>query len=239
MTERDNKPTGSEASSCAAKVQADAGRDIEGEKFRVEQRGVGPWQGPWPTDPRYDPQYLEHGDRRNVLDEYRYWKLSAIIADLDRRRSPLQVAIENLDHDFNIGSIVRSANAFNAAAVHIVGRRRWNKRGAMVTNKYLHVDHYEDAATFAADMDSAGIPLIGIDIIPGSTPLELAELPEKCVLVFGSEAAGLSASMRQHCRSIHHITQFGSTRSINVGAAAAIAMWAWSVRNRPPCGSVS
>lgn len=171
---------------------------------------------------------LAEGDRRNVEDHYRYWRLEAIVADIDQRRRPLHVAIENLDHDFNIGSIVRTANAFAVAAVHIVGRRRWNKRGAMVTDRYQHVFHHEDATAFAAWAETEGVQLIGIDNIAGSTPLEGAVLPECAALVFGSEARGLSEQMIHACQEVHHITQFGSTRSMNVGHAAAIAMWAWS-----------
>lgn len=154
--------------------------------------------------------------------------MEAIVADIDRRRRPLHVAIENLDHDFNIGSIVRTANAFAVQAVHIVGRRRWNKRGAMVTDRYQHVFHHPDADAFAAWADSAGVRLVGIDNIACSTPLEDVTLARDIALIFGSESRGLSPQMVQACASVHHITQFGSTRSMNVGHAAAIAMWAWS-----------
>jgi hypothetical protein len=115
--------------------------------------GVGPWPGgpaEWPSDERLDPELLAHGDRRNVVDRYRYWRMEAIVADLDSRRHAFHVAIENWQHDMNIGSIVRSANAFLAETVHIIGRRRWNRRGAMVTDRYQHVLHHETVADFAA-----------------------------------------------------------------------------------------
>lgn len=194
--------------------------------------GVGPWVGEWPIDDRLDPELLEHGDRRNVVDEYRYWRLEAIVADLDSRRHPFHVAIENLEHDFNIGSIVRTANAFLAAEVHIVGRRRWNRRGAMVTDRYQHVHHHEDAAALAQWARGRTLPLIGIDNLPGAEPLETAVLPEACVLLFGQEGAGLSDGARESVDHVLHIAQFGSTRSINVGAAAAIAMHAWIRQHR-------
>ena len=189
--------------------------------------GVGPWRGPWPTDPRYDPELLRNGDRRNVVDRYRYWTVEAIRADLDLRRSPFHVAIENWTHDLNIGSVVRTANAFNAAAVHVVGRRRWNRRGAMVTDRYLHVVHHQDAAALASWADAEGLPLIGVDNLPGALPLETYSLPRECVLLFGQEGPGLSDAARHACRVVLSIAQFGSTRSINAGAAAAIAMHAW------------
>jgi tRNA G18 (ribose-2'-O)-methylase SpoU len=193
--------------------------------------GVGPWPGPWPDDPRYDPELLEHGDRRNVADPYRYWTVEAIVADLDRRRDPerhLHVAIENWAHDLNIGSVVRTANAFNVAGVHVVGRRRWNRRGAMVTDRYLHVHHRPDAAALAAWAQGEGLPVVGIDNVPGSVPLETYRLPARCVLFFGQESAGLTPEAQDACTAVVHITQHGSTRSLNAGAAAAIAMHAWA-----------
>jgi tRNA G18 (ribose-2'-O)-methylase SpoU len=193
--------------------------------------GVGPWPGDWPDDPRLDPDLLRDGDRRNVVDGYRYWRTEAIVADLDARRHPFHVAIENWEHDFNIGSVVRTANAFNAAAVHIVGRRRWNRRGAMVTDRYLHVVHHADTAALAAWARGEGLPLLGVDNLPGSVPLETAELPRACVLVFGQEGPGLSEAARAAASQVLSIAQFGSTRSINAGAAAAIAMHAWVRRH--------
>lgn len=197
-----------------------------------DEVGVGPWAGPWPEDPRLDPELLAQGDRRNVVDEYRYWRLEAIVADLDERRHPFHVAIENFSHDFNIGSVVRTANAFLAAEVHIVGRRRWNRRGAMVTDRYQHVRHHEDAAALAAWAQAEGLPLLGIDNLPGAVPLETADLPEGCVLLFGQEGEGLSPMARDAVSQVLSIAQFGSTRSINAGAAAAIAMHAWVRQHR-------
>jgi tRNA G18 (ribose-2'-O)-methylase SpoU len=198
--------------------------------------GVGPWQGTWPDDGRYDPDLLRNGDSRNVVDRYRYWRLEAIIADLDTTRHDFHVAVENWAHDFNIGSVIRTANAFNAKAFHIVGKRRWNRRGAMVTDRYQHEQHHPavaDLVAWAATAggDGRGIPLIGIDNLPGSVPLETYDLPRECVLVFGQEGPGLSEEMREACAVVLHIEQFGSTRSINAGAAAAIAMHAWVRRH--------
>ncbi|WP_420113167.1 TrmH family RNA methyltransferase [Pseudactinotalea sp.] len=193
--------------------------------------GVGPHPLPWPEDPRLDPELLEHGDHRNVADEFRYWRLEAIVAELDTRRNPLHVAIENWGRDFNIGSVVRSANAFNVAGVHVIGRRRWNRRGAMVTDRYLTVHHHEDVAAFAAWAAAAGIPVLGIDNVPGSVPLEGRELPRACALLFGEESAGLTPEAQAACEAVLHITQHGSTRSINAGAAAAVAMWAWAIQH--------
>ncbi len=191
--------------------------------------GVGPHPRPWPDDPRLDPQLLAEGDRRNVLDRYRYWTVEAIVADLDTRRAPLHVAIQNWEHDFNIGSIVRTANAFNVAGVHIVGRRRWNRRGAMVTDRYLHVRHHESAEALAGWAASVGVTLVGVDNLPGSVPLEGLRLPQRCCLVFGSEGPGLTDDMVAACEQLASITQYGSTRSLNAGAAAAIAMYHWSL----------
>lgn len=189
--------------------------------------GVGPHPRPWPVGPQYDPELLAAGDRRNVVDGYRYWTIEAIVADLDRSRAPLHVAIQNWEHDFNIGSIVRTANAFNVAGVHILGRRRWNRRGAMVTDRYLHVHHHASVNDFLDWLAEHDVVPVGIDNLPGSVPLETARLPENCCLVFGSEGPGLTDEMVAACSQVVEISQYGSTRSINAGAAAAIAMWAW------------
>ncbi len=189
--------------------------------------GVGPHPQPWPDDPRLDPELLANGDRRNVVDRYRYWRRDAIIADLDTTRHTFHVAIENWEHDFNIGSVVRTANAFQAAEVHIVGKRRWNRRGAMVTDRYQHVRHHDDVDALVRWASDVDLPLVGVDNLPGSVPLESYRLPRACVLVFGQEGPGLSDAARAASVDTVSIAQYGSTRSINAGAAAAIAMHAW------------
>jgi tRNA G18 (ribose-2'-O)-methylase SpoU len=196
--------------------------------------GVGPWAGPWPDDPWYDPELLAAGDRRNVVDRYRYWRREAIVADLDGRRHDFHVAIENWQHDLNIGTVVRNANAFGAREVHIVGRRRWNRRGAMVTDRYQHVRYHpgiEDLLTFTRE---AGLPLVGIDNLPGAVPLESVALPRRCLLLFGQEGPGLSEPARESAELVCSIAQYGSTRSINAGVASGIAMHAWVRRHAGP-----
>ncbi|MGB5533188.1 MAG: TrmH family RNA methyltransferase, partial [Acidimicrobiia bacterium] len=145
--------------------------------------GVGPHPKPWPQDPRLDPGLLAEGDRRNVVDAYRYWSREAIVADLDRRRHGFHVAVENWQHDFNIGTVVRNANAFLAAEIHIIGKRRWNRRGAMVTDRYQHVRHHPTTEAFVAWARDEQLPVIGVDILPDSAPIETTVLPERCVLV--------------------------------------------------------
>ncbi|MFM9876860.1 MAG: TrmH family RNA methyltransferase [Rhodoglobus sp.] len=189
--------------------------------------GVGPWRGEWPDDLRYDRELLAKGDTRNVIDRYRYWSMAAIVADLDTRRHPFHVAIENWQHDMNIGSIVRSANAFAADTVHIIGRRRWNKRGAMVTDRYQHVINHPDVATFVTWTHEHDLPIVAVDNLPGSTPIESTTLPERCVLLFGQEGPGLTAEALAAADLAVEITQYGSTRSINASAAAAIVMHVW------------
>ncbi|HZJ05937.1 MAG TPA: TrmH family RNA methyltransferase [Nocardioidaceae bacterium] len=189
--------------------------------------GVGPWEGQWPEGEEYDERLLADGDRRNVVDRYRYWRMDAIIADLDLRRHDFHIAIENWQHDFNIGTIVRTANAFLAKEIHILGRKRWNRRGAMVTDRYQHVRHHESADALSAYLHDAGVTLLGIDNLPGSQPIETVALPQRCALLFGQEGPGLSDAARQICDGTFSIAQFGSTRSINASAAAAIAMHTW------------
>lgn len=199
--------------------------------------GVGPWSGLWPSglgSERYDAELLAHGDRRNVVDRYRYWRHEAIVADLDTRRHELHVAVENWQHDFNVGSVIRTANAFNVAAFHIVGLRRWNRRGAMVTDRYQHEHHHPTVADLVAwaaaqPGDDAGraLPIIAVENAPEAVPLETYPLPRRCLLLFGQEGPGLTPEALAAADATVDIAQFGSTRSMNAGAAAAIAMHAW------------
>jgi tRNA G18 (ribose-2'-O)-methylase SpoU len=193
--------------------------------------GVGPYPEPWPDDPRLDPGLLAAGDRRNVLDRYRYWRVGAIRADLDRRRHPFHVAVENWRHDPNIGSVVRNANAFLAAAVHVVGERRWNRRGAMMTEVYQHVRHHPDLEALAAFAAGEGLPVLGVDNAPGAVGLWQADLPRCCIFLFGQEGPGLSPRARELAAAVIAIPQYGSTRSINAGAASAVVMAEWCRRH--------
>ncbi|MGD9987687.1 TrmH family RNA methyltransferase [Pseudonocardia sp.] len=191
------------------------------------QVGVGPWDGPLPDDPRLDPDLLAEGDRRNVVDAYRYWRREAVVADLAARAHPFHVAIENFGHDHNIGTVVRTANAFAAAGVHIVGRRRWNRRGAMVTDRYQTVHHHEDAAALRDWAEERGLPIVAVDNTAGAVRLEETTLPRECVLLFGQEGPGLTDVARAASSTLVSIAQFGSTRSVNAGVAAGIVMHAW------------
>ncbi|WP_163512016.1 TrmH family RNA methyltransferase [Fodinicola acaciae] len=189
--------------------------------------GVGPWDGPWPDEPRYDPELLAHGDARNVVDRYRYWRHEAIVADLDLRRHDFHVAIENWQHDLNIGTVIRNANAFLAREVHIVGKRRFNRRGAMVTDRYQHLRFHPTIEEFLTWSAAESLAVVGIDNLPGSVPLETTPLPRRCVFLFGQEGPGLSDSAREQLDLVCSIAQYGSTRSINAGVASGIAMHTW------------
>jgi len=193
--------------------------------------GVGPHKKPWPTDSKYDPELLEHGDRRNVLDKYRYFTVEAIKADLDKTRISLHVAIENWQHDLNIGTIVRAANAFNVETVHIIGKRHWNRRGAMVTDRYMNIVHHNTVDEFSEYIKRDSRHIIAVDIVPDALPLSKTTLPARSVLVFGGEGPGLSDQMQRIADKIVMIEQFGSTRSVNVGVAAGIAMYVWMQQN--------
>jgi HAD superfamily hydrolase (TIGR01509 family) len=199
----------------------------EDERDAAGTVGVGPHPEPWPSDPQFDPVLLAEGDRRNVVDRFRYWSEAAIIAELERTRLPVHVAVENWQHDLNIGTVVRNANAFNVAGVHIVGKRRWNRRGAMATDRYLTVTHHPTVDDFAQWARDAGLPLVGIDNVDGSVALEADPLPVACALVFGQEGPGLSPAMQAACTQVRAITQHGSTRSLNAGVASGIALHWW------------
>jgi tRNA G18 (ribose-2'-O)-methylase SpoU len=226
------RPAGSlPRENAATRRAASTLRGVSDDPARPQAVGVGPWEGPWPDDPRLDPALLREGDRRNVVDRYRYWTVEAIVADLDARRHPFHVAVENWRHDLNIGTVVRNANAFLAAGVHIVGRRRWNKRGAMVTDRYQHVQHHPTIDALVGWARVEGLPLVGVDNLPGSVPLPAADLPRACVLVLGQEGPGLSGAARAALDLVVSIPQFGSTRSINAGVASGVAMYEWCRRH--------
>jgi len=199
----------------------------DAETPELTTHGVGPWNGELPTDPRFDRDLLDNGDTRNVIDEYRYWTMEAIVADLDSKRHAFHVAIENWQHDLNIGSIVRTANAFLANTVHIVGRRRWNKRGAMVTDRYQHVLHHATVEEFLGWARANELTVVGVDNVENSISIDATSLPERCVLLFGQEGPGLSPEAIAASDIVVEIEQFGSTRSLNASAAAAIVMHAW------------
>ncbi|HEY8992789.1 MAG TPA: TrmH family RNA methyltransferase [Candidatus Microsaccharimonas sp.] len=189
--------------------------------------GVGPHPEPWPTDEKYDRMLLKEGDKRNVLNKYHYWTVAAIKSDLDENRIGLEIAIENLQRDYNMGTIVRAANAFNINKVHIIGRKQWNKRGAMVTDLYMNIQYHDDVKSFAEAMKKAGREMIAVDIVKGAKNLSETKFPENAVLVFGAEGPGLSKEMLTTAKETVMIEQFGSTRSVNVGVAAGITMYAW------------
>ncbi|WEV72303.1 TrmH family RNA methyltransferase [Bifidobacterium sp. ESL0790] len=240
------------------------------------QIGVGPWNETHPNDPRpddpkspnFDPRFdselLDNGDRRNVLDKFRYWSVEAIKAELDKQgRHGFDVAVENWTHDFNIGSMVRTANAFAAHKVHIVGPHKWNRKGALMTELYQHVDHHpsiEDLVTsWKAEMkeeiaqaqaaeakaefrfdkahyheaaeDAKNSRIIALDIIPGAVPIETYRFPRRCLMLFGAEGPGLSQRALELADDVVYISQFGSVRSINAGAAAAVSMHCWISQN--------
>ena len=193
--------------------------------------GVGPWVGTWPSESHFDPELLATGDSRNVVDHYRFWTMEAIVADLDTKRHSFHVAIENWQHDLNIGSIVRTANAFLADTVHIVGRRRWNRRGAMVTDRYQHVLHHPTVDDLLLYARERNVPIVAIDNVERSVAVEETVLPRQCILLFGQEGPGLSPEALEAADLVVEITQYGSTRSLNASAAAAIVMHQWVVHH--------
>lgn len=185
---------------------------------------------PWPTGEQYDPELLEKGDSRNVEDKYRYWTVAAIKQDMAMHAHEVEVAIENWQHDFNIGTIVRNANAFNARKVHIIGKRHWNRRGAMVTDAYLTIEHHATVAEFVEATQNG--TRIAIDTHDGAQNLTEVVLPKNAVLVFGGEGPGLSEEMIQACSYMVRIPQWGSTRSVNVGVASGILLYKWAEQHK-------
>ena len=173
----------------------------------------------------------EMEDKRNVIDKFKGRSESEIINELDSEDHGLVIALENTERDFNMGTIVRSANAFGVRQIYVIGRRQWNKRGAMMTDKYLHITYLATTAEFVEKMRNEDREIIAIDNIPGSVNMSQTSLPKCAVLVFGQEGPGISAELAGAADQIVAIEQFGSTRSINVGAAATVAMYCWLQQN--------
>ena len=182
---------------------------------------------------KFDPELTKCGtDNRNVIDKYKFWKLSEIVKDLNKKRNSFSIAIENLGYDFNIGSIIRTANAFLANDISIIGRKRFNMRGAMVTDKYQHINYFTKKNAVQNFFNFyKNRPIIAIDNLEGSLPIEKEILPKNAVFVFGTEKNGISKEIVKKSKKMLHITQYGSTRSINVGHAAAIVMHQWALNN--------
>lgn len=161
-------------------------------------------------------------DTRNVRDVYKYWTEDAIRADLRKNHHNFSVLISNQFNDFNIGSVIRNANAFCARRVIIHGRRQYDRRGTVGTHLYTEMQHVQ----FAEVINLTDSVLIGFDNIQDAVPLEKFEWPQgHVIMAFGQEQAGLSAEVLAMCEKVVYISQYGSVRSLNVGCASAIAMY--------------
>lgn len=166
-------------------------------------------------------------DSRNLVDEFKGLGNEQVFSILEHRRTALEIAIENVEHDFNIGSIVRTANSFNVSVVHIIGKKKYNRRGAMCTDKYLKIIHHATLADFL--LTQAGREIVAIENnTPRAKALHTKNFAPNTTLVFGSENSGISAELLAQAADVRFIESFGSTRSVNVGAAAAIAMYEWT-----------
>lgn len=169
-------------------------------------------------------------DTRNLIDEYKGLSNEEVFEALSKKRNGLEVAIENVEHDFNIGTVVRNANSFNVSKVHIIGKKKYNRRGAMCTDKYLEIMHWNNVEDFLASQQ--GRELVAIENnTPRALPLGDKKFAEKTTLIFGSENNGISAELLEKAQDVRYIESFGSTRSVNVGVASGIAMYEW-VRQR-------
>lgn len=170
-------------------------------------------------------------DTRNVIDKYKGVSVEEIKKDLETSRHDFHIAVENFQHDFNIGTIARNANAFNAAGIHIIGKKHWNRRGAMKTEAYMNIFHHETVQDFIDWAKDNKFKLIAIDNQKGAKNLNNAQLSKGSIFVFGNESDGLSEEMIEACEEMIAIEQFGSTRSVNVGVASGILMYEFVRRN--------
>lgn len=169
-------------------------------------------------------------DTRNLVDEYKGLSNEQVFEALAKKRNSLEVAIENVEHDFNIGTIVRNANAFNVSKVHIIGRKKYNRRGAMCTDKYLEIIHHATLENFLESQK--GRELVAIENnTPRALPIHDKKFSQNTTLIFGSEGGGISTELLEKADDVRYIESFGSTRSVNVGVAAGIAMYEWIRQN--------
>ena len=166
-------------------------------------------------------------DTRNLIDEYKGMPNEQVFATLEQKRIPLEIAIENVEHDFNIGSIIRTANSFNVSKVHIIGKKKYNRRGAMCTDKYLKIIHHSTIENFLETQ--RGRELVAIENnAERAQPLHTKTFSQNTTLIFGSENNGITPELLEKTHDVRFIESFGSTRSVNVGAAAAIAMYEYT-----------
>ncbi len=168
-------------------------------------------------------------DSRNLIDEYKGKSNEQVFDSLEKKRTPLEIAIENVEHDFNIGSIVRTANSFNVTKVHIIGKKKYNRRGAMCTDKYLKIEHHTTIKDFLKTQDNRELVAIENNV-KGAKPLNEKEFIKNTTLIFGSENSGITKELLEKVHDIRFIESFGSTRSVNVGVAAGIAMYEYARR---------
>jgi tRNA G18 (ribose-2'-O)-methylase SpoU len=169
-------------------------------------------------------------DTRNLVDEYKGMPNEQVFLELEKKRTPLEIAIENVEHDFNIGTIVRSANSFNVNKIHIIGRKKYNRRGAMCTDKYLKIIHHETIESFLNTQNNRELVAIENNT-PRAQPLASKKFIQNTTLIFGSENNGITPELLEKAKDVRFIESFGSTRSVNVGVAAGIAMYEYIRQN--------
>ena len=171
-------------------------------------------------------------DVRNLIDRYKGLSNERVKNILSIKRVELEVAIENIDHDFNVGTIVRSANNFNVQCVHIIGRKKYNRRGAMCTDKYIEIKYWQDTERFIEDQRNRGREIVAIENnIKRARPINDKKFIQATTLIFGSEGNGISERLVDESDDVRYIESFGSTRSLNVGVAAGVAMYEWVRQN--------
>ena len=166
-------------------------------------------------------------DARNLIDEFKGMPNEQVFDELERTRTPLEIAIENVEHDFNIGSIVRTANSFNVQTVHIIGKKKYNRRGAMCTDKYLNITHHATLDEFLETQKNRELVAIENNT-ERAKPLNAKKFNQNTTLIFGSENNGITPELLELAHDVRFIESFGSTRSVNVGVAAGIAMYEYA-----------
>lgn len=159
-------------------------------------------------------------DKRNVLDKFKGWTEDLIRDEISKEVFPYAVLMENLIGDFNIGTVIRSANALGASKVYYTGNRKWDRRGAVGAHNYTMVEYVEDISVLRNDYS-----LIGLENCEGSNDMRKFKWPKKSLMIVGEEGRGLSDGILELCDHVVSIPQFGSVRSFNAATASSIAMY--------------
>lgn len=160
---------------------------------------------------------------QNVVDEFKGMSIEEIQSSLKRSSFPYAICFEHWVGDFNMGTGIRNANAFNAREVFYIGDKKWDRRAAVGVHNYTSVNWVPTVDEFLGLKEK--YVFIGVDNVEGSVPLSTFSWPDNAMMIFGEEGTGLTPEIQKHCQALVSIEMFGSVRSLNCGTASGIVMY--------------